>query len=812
MPNFNPIPILILLGGYDLEMVEIRKLLLVSGFVEISHPSEIKNKNCFADKKLAWGASITDYQEFLREGDDTKIYGIELTEPEGWIRPKNYIPIDHHNNYPPEPTALEQVCALLNYKPVNAEQERRFALVKANDTGHIKGMKAIGATAEEILQIRLEDRKAQGVTEADEVEAAKEITNATNENRVTIIYSTIRHFSAITDMIETDRLLVYSDTELSYYGIGANSFIKDAFADLVKEKKAYYGGSGDGYFGVASGVLSKKELEAIKNKIIEMNSPVSKHIFLFPFRWDYKPPKIAIEAVNLKERLNIGSFINFLKVDDKWQRSTFYETDPLEYYNDATYFYEYVRNSIYTFDEKEPPVHNFEYKISCGDAVYEINIEKDTEKKEIFIYRLRVNKILLNIYETGVAILSFHLSNFDHSHTKEDILRINDYGRRLYPQFLDTATDKNSKDSELIIAARKAFLAKSIKIYIEECNPFFREEFEQFKDVKRIENLIREKRGRLPNMPESVTKLIGTNFRTLNNIDEEEEIIIRPIMDDRMFVVCWYGNKKEVQYLQHDIFDNEYGYLKHERNDFWTKFIFVDNTSNTIQSRMLRKKLVEKNTYDRWIDWNTLYGICRYSVVCLTDREWFAVNHISNHVAGRYFEFIQLALVQRACIIKFSDETTMLAGCKEKKLISGAEFLHIAYMRFINRLNFSEVTSQEQGIEMYKMLMESMEIDRDIKTLNSEIDELHQFVSMKEQDTATKEATWLNILAVIFLPATFFVSILGISLFDKNNLVLDISSPFSRPAFDYLVATFLILLIPSYYYRKKIFERIKRHL
>ena len=69
-----------LLGGYDLEMVEIRKILEA-------------NKLHISDKHLTWGAKLSSYQD---EFDDVRTFiGIELTrdiDP-----PANYIEIDHHN-------------------------------------------------------------------------------------------------------------------------------------------------------------------------------------------------------------------------------------------------------------------------------------------------------------------------------------------------------------------------------------------------------------------------------------------------------------------------------------------------------------------------------------------------------------------------------------------------------------------------------------------------------------------------------------------------------------------------------------------
>ena len=69
-----------LLGGYDLEMVEIRKILE-------------SNKLTISPKNLTWGAKLSSYRDEFN--DTTTFIGIELTRDIG--PPAKYIEIDHHN-------------------------------------------------------------------------------------------------------------------------------------------------------------------------------------------------------------------------------------------------------------------------------------------------------------------------------------------------------------------------------------------------------------------------------------------------------------------------------------------------------------------------------------------------------------------------------------------------------------------------------------------------------------------------------------------------------------------------------------------
>src|SRR3989339_778061 len=131
---------LFLLGGQDLEMLEIKKLLE-------------RENIAYKDKNLKWGAKLSDYQNELSFSGT--IYGIEL---EADIElPKNciYIEIDHHGKNDHEKSSLEQVAKILGI-----ELTREQKLIAANDSRYISGMKAfcLCATKEEIGRASCRER------------------------------------------------------------------------------------------------------------------------------------------------------------------------------------------------------------------------------------------------------------------------------------------------------------------------------------------------------------------------------------------------------------------------------------------------------------------------------------------------------------------------------------------------------------------------------------------------------------------------------------------------------------------------------
>lgn len=236
-----------LLGGSDLEMVTIKRILT--------------NHNCvFYDKKLTWSnALISSYSDIITNNPDRTIYAIELKVDTDI--PDNVILIDHHNEKRQQASALEQVSNIFGTK-----LSRLYELVAANDKGYIPGMKEIDATEEEIAHIRLLDRHAQGVTEEEEEIAEYDVANVKKEGRLSIVITSLKHFSPIVDRLYPyDRLLVLADGELTYFGDGVEQLSNDLSSIC---SQIYYGGSGDhGYLGVSQ--AAPDVIENVKRIIIE---------------------------------------------------------------------------------------------------------------------------------------------------------------------------------------------------------------------------------------------------------------------------------------------------------------------------------------------------------------------------------------------------------------------------------------------------------------------------------------------------------------------------------------------------------------
>ena len=172
------------LGGNDLEMVEIKNILNA-------------NSLPFADKGLSWhNATASAYLEQIRQAvaDNFKPVLVELKADIAEDVLAQCVIVDHHDANIAREASVLQVLALLGLEP-----NWRQRLIAANDSGYIPAMLKLGATRQEIEQIRLEDWKAQNISDELIAEALTAYRNAQTVNGVLVIDMEHFCFAPVTD-------------------------------------------------------------------------------------------------------------------------------------------------------------------------------------------------------------------------------------------------------------------------------------------------------------------------------------------------------------------------------------------------------------------------------------------------------------------------------------------------------------------------------------------------------------------------------------------------------------------------------------
>lgn len=475
----------------------------------------------------------------------------------------------------------------------------------------------------------------------------------------------------------------------------------------------------------------------------------SYHIFLFPFKWEVFQGK-KHEQLPLSSRTSITAIKQHIEHTCCWDDFKFKPEIKGNFntYNEYAYFYDYARD-VLNLDDQQNHVnfHQFKYNgITKDTSKYIIATDKNT-------YQLAIEQITLNIYDNGIGILSFHLANNTYKNF-DDILCINDYGRRIYPQYLGAI------DGELTQNTKGSFLAQYIALQNVVGDTTVKENFSHYDRLQQVQNQPFV-------LPKHISCLLGNRFIGHYDSKLKDDVIIQPILDDRMFVISCVFNQ--------DLFEKMTVFCKDEKrysylnNDDWYKYVFVDTGTPSCHSSIMKTAQLTVATYDRWLDYRYqqkkaghLFGISRYSFVMLGSDTWYPKNIVIKHLQHHYFQMVVLCLLQRAALINFSGEVARISERlsndfnkldKERKHISK---LYLSYIKFVNRIYFREISPQEQGIELYDKLQEQMRTRKDVEDLGREIAELNTFAETVQQSQ-------LTLIAGKFLPPSLVAGILGIN-------------------------------------------------
>ncbi len=477
----------------------------------------------------------------------------------------------------------------------------------------------------------------------------------------------------------------------------------------------------------------------------------SYHIYLFPFQWSKKESKDK----EFSKRFSLDGIAT--AIDSQWENIVEPKNHDykVELYNEKNFFYKFVHKALYDSGIKEKAtVKHFERKEAYEqDVVYEIGVKAGYKST----YRLKLNSIGLDVFSTGTGILMFYLENSEYSKI-EDVRRINQYGRRVFPPFIGADNyEETTKGAEL-----------ADYICIKGLNGGESRYFEDFSQVSKSMQ------------PWGTAKFIKSLLDDFN-----PKLEIEPVVDDRMFTMCWY-------------FDNNHGnrisdnkeFYKFLRSDAWHQYLYIDSSYSTCQNDRMQKELLEKNTYTRWQKFGTLYGITKKSFMVMSHDGNIPKKVLLTYFRTTYVRIVELALIQRASILKFSAEVANLSSLAEnnkQKLADRIGDFYKSYIRFVNQIFFREITAQDQGIELYDLLLENLRTQEQVKDLDTEIGELHNYATLLDEKEQNRNLSLLTILGSLFLVPSFIVGYFGMNFFGKDDIKL------SEDGLPFILAIILLL-------------------
>jgi len=478
----------------------------------------------------------------------------------------------------------------------------------------------------------------------------------------------------------------------------------------------------------------------------------STHIFLFPFQWEFverrkMSPKEDDEMYNLKQLQRHIDLQYWEKFEFQHKVYQGYHT-----YNEFAYYYHHVHDILRIRGGQKADsgrwlnVLQYQYRlVREHNPSYHIYVR--VSEKEVQKFSLAIEDIVLNVYPPGLGMLVFFLRNWKHR-SVDDVLKINDYGRRIYPQFLGNAYPHTGE-------TKGSFLAERIELE-GLSTPFgvvIAEDFSYYDDLDRLNRAAFR-------LPEHIGKLLGPAF-----YDEDSDgvpIRVLPVLDDRMFVISHVLDMGWMNCLKKwDNKEKTYAYVSDRK---WYQYIFVDGNNPSVANLELLRQQLKDHSYARWLEHGQLFGVCRYAFVLVSSDDWFPRNVVSYHMQNQYFQLVLLVLLQRAHLIHFGSRVAKLSHMMQSqkdidKIVGKIDKLYRDYIKFLNRIYFNEVTPQEQGIELYDMLQEKMRIKEELNDLDREISKLNDYAERKQEGRLTR-------FAAEYLPVTLLAGILGMNTLD----------------------------------------------
>jgi len=204
--------------------------------------------------------------------------------------------------------------------------------------------------------------------------------------------------------------------------------------------------------------------------------------------------------------------------------------------------------------------------------------------------------------------------------------------------------------------------------------------------------------------------------------------------------------------------DDDYPYLTDRAvmNALYA-FGFVDERGAcSCKNRKMIKDMLKKHVYARWIDYGTINISTEYSFMCLANS---MPPFLTNPFLTQYQQMVYIALAQRASLLSLEnrishcalgmreDEDSKDSKSKRSEPSMGAEIRQLQRMHiyFSSRYLLPEVTSQQQGIELYDMLLDTMLVDKRSQQIDKQINDLfdlknNEYDLVESRDDRTQNA------------------------------------------------------------------------
>lgn len=363
------------------------------------------------------------------------------------------------------------------------------------------------------------------------------------------------------------------------------------------------------------------------------------------------------------------------------------------------------------------PAFQMLYDVEGKSMVY--NYEKQGIEKESFIqikvgektYKTVLRNMELRLYKNGIGLLSFKCLNKEYGNP-EDIIAINSLSKSVYPYKLPLEN------------VHKDLFPKEVIIHFNAHEEIV-EKFE--KDYKQAPMCICD----------MIRKVLGPSFIFDYKFLEKGKLFVEPLFGNRMFALCMYQNPSFLRDVKNKVVSKR----------FLNSFILFSK----------KEKLLEGATY---LDLpKVVYGISRFSLVCIME---------SNKESKLYNQLVILALMQKASLLHFGNQIAFIADLPKNELVSAIGNLYEIYIQFISQMRFNEVTVDVQGSYIYNELLRQLSIERGVKELDFEMQEIHEYATLIDKAQSKGKMDFLTIIGTALVIPTFVTGFFGMNILQEQ--------------------------------------------
>lgn len=431
------------------------------------------------------------------------------------------------------------------------------------------------------------------------------------------------------------------------------------------------------------------------------NPVYSYHRFIYPFIYKQKLDTVISDNKKWQEDVIVENENSLFIQDDKMTKKLKWDYACFQYFNKS------ARKALLVSGKN---VNCYKYKLDTG-CTYEIKVKTEDNP-----FVLNLTGVKLKLYPgTSIGILMYETEyrpdfNLTEEEKRRIVKSINEYGRRIYPEFIP------EYENSYFLCAESISIKSDKRSIVDN---FWERSFN--KDGSLPEYI--RKPALIPNI---VKEILGCT-----------DDLIESAIDDRMFSCCVIRDKKLVDY-----FRESPSYLENtnKAKELYA-IINCDPANSRCQDADMVEECLKKQLYKRWYDYGTIYAFTNHSMVCLTSEDSRQNDVVVGPFLTEYIQMCILVIVQRASLIAFDVKINEAVKDEDKteKLIE--EFTH-----FQGQIMIPEVTSQIQGIEIYRKLQKMLFI----KELESDLQlQIQNLFEIRESQKASRQQRADNILGAI---------------------------------------------------------------